>query len=409
MKLTDATVRSLKPTDKRQEIPDDLLPGMYLVVQPTGKKSWQVRYRAGGTHRRMTLGRYPDKPLADARKRAREVMQEAQSGADPAAEVRAAKTEAPTNTVADALDDYEKRKLKHLKSGDLVKRELDRFVRKAWGDRQITSLERRDVQDLIDDISDSGRGPTANRVLAYTKAFLNWCCDRGVLDVNPADKVKKAVKEKARDRRFWDYEIRWFWMACEQEGYPWGPLGQLLLLTGQRLNEIAQLTESEVNGESIELASGRTKNGRPHAVPLSEMAFDIVEALPKVKNPHGYLFTTNARTPVQGFHKAHQRLADRMLEIAEEERGEPVEIPHWTFHDLRRSCATGLAAFARIEVVEKALNHVSGKLGGVAGTYNYREYTIEMRDALEAWAGEIRSYLGNTDNESDLVSKKNVA
>lgn len=409
MKLDAKTVENLKPTDKRQEIPDDLRPGLYLIVEKTGKKSWKVRYRFGGKQPRMTLGPYPDMTLADARKRAREVFQDVQSGIDPAAEVRAAKKEAPKDTVGAVLDDYAKRKLKHLKSGDLVKRELDRFVRKAWGDRQITSLERRDVQDLIDDISDSGRGPTANRVLAYTKAFLNWCCDRGVLDVNPADKVKKAVKEKARDRRFWDYEIRWFWMACEQEGYPWGPLGQLLLLTGQRLNEIAQLTESEINGESIELPSARTKNGRPHAVPLAEMTLDIVEALPRVKNPKGYLFTTNAKTPVQGFHKAHQRLADRMHEIAEEERGEPVVIPHWTFHDLRRSCATGLAAFARIEVVEKALNHVSGKFGGVAGTYNYREYTIEMRDALEAWAGEIRSCLGNTRDESDLVSKENVA
>ncbi|NRP45536.1 Prophage integrase IntS [Aliiroseovarius sp. xm-v-225] len=402
MKFTDASVRNVKPTEDRQEIPDDLLPGMYLIVQPTGRKSWKVRYRAGGKHRRMTLGNYPDMSLAEARRRAREVKQEAQAGRDPAAEVKAAKTQAPQNTLAQALDDYARRKLKHLKSGELVRRELDRFARKAWGERQLSSIDRREIQDLIDGIADSGRGPTANRVLAYLKAFLSWCCDRGLLDVNPADRVKKAVKEKARNRRLDNDEIRWFWMACDEEGYPWGQLGQLLLLTGQRLNEIAQLTKGEINGESIDLPRERTKNARPHTVPLSEMAFDIVEALPVVQSANGYLFTTNGQTPVQGFSKAHRRLAGRMVALATAERGEPVEIPHWTFHDLRRTCASALAFYARIEVMEKILNHVSGKLGGVTGVYNRHEYSEEMRNALEAWSGQVRGVLGNDRQLYDL-------
>lgn len=409
MKLTDATVRSLKPTDKRQEIPDDLLPGMYLVVQPTGKKSWQVRYRAGGKHRRMTLGRYPVMPLVHARKRAREVMQEAQAGADPAAEVKAAKREAPRDTVADALDGYAKRKLSQLKSGDHAKRMLERFVLPAWGDRQISSIEKIDVQDLIEEIWESGRGVTANRCLAYTKAFLNWCCDRGLLEVNPAERVKKAVKEKSRSRKFDDVEICWFWMACEQEGYPWGPLGQLLLLTGQRLNEIARLTESERSNLGIRLSAVRNKNGLPHEVPLSSLALEVMQAMPKVKNPQGYLFTTNARTPVQGFHKARQHLADRMLEIAAKERGEPVEIEHWTFHDLRRTCGSAVAAAAGTEAMEALLNHKSGKHSGVAGIYNRYEYAREITDALERHGDEIRSFLGNKQPEDDLKNMTETA
>lgn len=403
MKFTDASVRNVKPTEDRQEIPDDLLPGMYLIVQPTGRKSWKVRYRAGGKHRRMTLGSYPGMSLAEARRRAREVKQEAQAGRDPAADVKAAKTQTPQNTLAQALDDYARRKLKNLKSGELVRRELDRFARKAWGERQLSSIDRREIQDLIDGIADSGRGPTANRVLAYLKAFLSWCCDRGLLDVNPADRVKKAVKEKARNRRLDNDEIRWFWMACEEEGYPWGQLGQLLLLTGQRLNEIAQLTKGEINGESIDLPRERTKNARPHTVPLSEMAFDIIEALPVVESANGYLFTTNGQTPVQGFNKAHRRLAGRMVALATAERGEPVEIPHWTFHDLRRTCASEMGGvFVSQEVIEKVLNHASGKFGGVAGVYNHHEYTLEMRDALENWASLLKGKLGNRTRQNDL-------
>lgn len=396
MKLTAPTVENLKATDKRQEIPDDLLQGLYLTVQPkTGAKSWQVRYRAAGKHRRMTLGRYPAMTLSAARDRARAVMLDAQAGADPAAEVRQAKTEAPKDTVGAALDHYAKRQLSGKKSGALVQRELDRFARKAWGDWQLSEVTRGHVQDLIDDIADSGRGTTANRVLAYVKTFFAWAVGRDMIESSPAALVKKPAKEKPRDRVLSNDEIRWFWRACDRVGYPWGAMGQLLLLTGQRLSEIAELTEREVNGESLSFPAHRTKNGKPHVVPLSEKAFDLLEAVQRVKNPKGYIFTTNARTAVQGFHKGRQHIAKAMQEEAEKERGEPVEIDHWTFHDLRRTCATGMAWASPTVVIEKALNHVSGSLAGVAGTYNRHAYAAEMREAMEQWAARIDAILGN--------------
>lgn len=391
MKLKDATVKALAATEARQEIPDDLLPGLYLTIQPkTGAKSWQVRYRAAGVQRRMTLGHYPDMTLAAARGRARAVMAEAQMGADPAAEVRKAKKEKPTDTVAAALDDYAKRKLSKLKGGALVARELDRFLRAKLGETRLSEVTRANLQDMIDDIADSGRGTTANRVLSYVKAFLNWCVDRGTLDANPADKVKKPVKETARDRVLTDDEIGLFWRACDSVGYPWGPMGKLLLLTGQRLSEIAELTEAEFGGGSLRFAGTRTKNGRPHEIPLSDLAVDVLDSLPRIKNPQGYLFTTNGRTAVQGFHKGRQHIADAMQKAAGE-----AEIPHWTFHDLRRTCATCMARDAATVVVEKLLNHVSGALAGVAGVYNRHHYAYEMRNAANAWADRIEAILGN--------------
>jgi integrase len=402
MKLTDPTVKNLRATSARQEIPDDLLPGLYLTVQPkTGAKSWQVRYRAAGKHRRMTLGRYPAMSLSAARDRARAVMLDAQSGADPAAEVRAAKQEAPRDTVAAALDDYAKRQLKKKKSGELMKRELDRFVRAELGERQLAKVTRIDLQDLIDDIADTGRGTTANRVLAYTKTFFAWAETRGLIDANPAASLKKAVKETPRDRVLSDAEILWFWRACDRVGFPWGDMAKMLLLTGQRLSEIAELTDREISGESLSFAATRTKNGRAHEVPLSIKAFDILEGIQRIKNPKGYIFTTNGMTPVQGFHKARQAIAKAMQEEAEKERGQPVEIDHWTFHDLRRTCATGMARDSRTVVIEKLLNHVSGTLAGVAGVYNRYEYAMEMRDAMDSWAARIDAILGNK-SESGL-------
>ena len=407
MKLTATTVKSIAPTERRQEIPDDLLPGLYLTIQPTGKKSWQVRYRAGGKHRRMTLGKYPALGLGDARTRARDVMREAQGGADPAADARKAKRESPSDTVGAVLDDYAKRKLSKLKSGANAAQFLDRFARKEWADRPLSDIARRDVQDLIDQIADSGRGTTANRVLAHVKTFMAWAVSRDLIDANPAANVKPPAKEVKRDRHLSDDEIRWFWQACEAEGYPWGVIGKLLLLTGQRLSEIAELVEGELNGESLRLPASRTKNGKPHDLPISITAFDILEAMPRVKNPKRYLFTTNARTPVQGYDKAKKRLTSRMAEIATKDRGEIVEIPHWTFHDLRRTCATGMAKDSPVVVVEKSLNHVSGALAGVAGIYNRHAYAREMRDAVDLWADRIDAILGNRiDPESGEILEK---
>lgn len=409
MKMKAATVEAIAATDKRQEIPDDLCTGLYLVVQPTGKKSWQVRYRHGGVHRRMTLAAFPTLSLADARARARDVMAAASEGRDPAEEVRAAKApkvpkaEDNRNKVTTLIGQFAKRHLKGLKSGDVVKRELDRFVVATWGDRDIHSITKRDVIDLLDGIADSGRVVTANRIRAYLNKFLNWCVERDILPLSPATGVKPVAKETSRDRVLTDDEIRWFWQACDAEGFPWGPLGKVLLLTGQRLNEAAQMTDGEIRGKVWHLSTDRTKNARAHDVPLSDAVQAVLNAVPRVADEKGvvrFIFTTTATTPISGFHKGRQHLADKMGEIAAKERGGPVEIPHWTFHDLRRTAATGMARLGiAVRVTEAVLNHVSGTGGGIVAVYQRHDYADEKRAALDAWARMVTAMVeGESDN-----------
>jgi len=403
MKLKAATVESLQATDRRQEIPDDLCTGLYLVVQPTGKKSWQVRYRHGGVHRRMTLASFPTLSLAAARVRAREVMAAASEGRDPAEEVKAAKAPKPEDDrdkIKTLIGQYDKRHLKGLKSGGVVRRELDRFVVKEWGERDIHSITKRDVIDLLDGIADSGRVVTANRVRAYLNKFLNWAVERDILPLSPATGVKPVAKEVSRDRVLTDDEIRWFWQACETEGFPWGPLGKVLLLTGQRLNEAAQITEGEIRGDLWHLSADRTKNGRAHDVPLSDTVQAVLGAVERIDGKPGFIFTTTGTTPVSGFFKARAHLAEAMERLAAEERGEVVEIPRWTFHDLRRTAATGMARLGiPVRVTEAVLNHVSGTGGGIVAVYQRHDYADEKRQALEAWGRFVLSLVqGQPDN-----------
>jgi len=408
MKLTAATVDKMQPTDRRQEIPDSLCTGLYLTVQPTGKKGWQVRYRHGGVHRRMTLGGYPVLSLADARQRARDTMAAATEGRDPAGEVKAAKAPKPEDSrdkIKTLIGQFDKRHLSGLKSGATVKRELDRHVVSQWGDRDIHSITKRDVIDILDGIADSGRVVTANRVRAYLNKFLNWTVERDILPMNPATGVKPVAKETSRDRVLSDDEIRWFWQACEVEGFPWGPFGKVLLLTGQRLNEAAQIADSEIRGDLWHLSADRTKNGRAHDVPLSGPARDVLAGVERIDGKAGLIFTTTGKTAVSGFFKARAHLADAMTGIASKERGEPVEIPRWTFHDLRRTAATGMARLGiAVRVTEAVLNHVSGTGGGIVAVYQRHDYADEKRAALEAWGRFVLALVeGAADNVVQLA------
>lgn len=402
--LTTKSVENMKADPaKRLEVPDPALSGLYLIVQPSGGKSWALRYRFAGHPKKLTLGKWPIMGLAGARAAAAEAIEAVENGRDPSAHkkaTKAAKTEAQLSErdkVKTLIDQFGKRHLASLKSGDQARQFLDRFVIPAWGHRDIHDITRRDVIDLLDGIADSGRLITANRVLGHTRKFFNWCVERDVIENAPTNGVKPVAKEVSRDRVLSDDEIRWLWQACEKLGQPWGPLGQMLLLTGQRLNEVAQITDAEIRGDSWHLAAGRTKNGRAHDVPLSSAAQAVLERTERVKGDAGYIFTTTARTPVSGFHKGRIHIAAHMEAIAAEERGEAVSIPKWGFHDLRRTAATGMARLGiAVRVTEAVLNHVSGTGGGIVAVYQRHDYADEKRQALEAWGRYVMQLVEGT-------------
>jgi integrase len=405
--LTPKGIEALEANpDKRLEIPDPGLSGLYLVVQPTGAKSWAVRYRFAGKPAKLTLGRWPVMTLAAARKAAGDAIEAVEHGNNPAAEKKATKAAtleahlSERDRIKTLVGQFDKRHLSGLKSGAQARQFLDRFVVKAWGDRDVQTITRRDVIELLEKIVDSGRGTTANRVKAHLSAFLNWCVARDIIAVSPATGVKPPVKEASRERVLTDDEVRLFWRACDKLGEPWGPLGKMLLLTGQRLNEVAQMTDAEVQGAVWHLSSDRTKNARAHDVPLSGAALAVLGDKVRVKGDAGYIFTTTGAAPVQGFFKAREHIAKAMEELASEGRPEAVAVPYWTFHDLRRTAATGMARLGiQVRVTEAVLNHVSGTAGGIVAVYQRHDFADEKRVALEAWGRFVTDLVeGKSDN-----------
>ena len=402
--LTAKAVEALKADpEKRIEVPDPALSGLYLVVQPSGSKSWALRYRFGGKPAKLTLGRWPVMGVADARAAATEALDTLDHGRNPAGEKKAreeAAAQTNRDTVAAVIELFLRRHASHNRRGEDVAAMFKREIMKKWGEREIQSIGKRDVIEVLDAIVDRGSPVTANRLRAHLNTLFNWAKGRDIVQANPLDGIKPPAPEKPRDRVLTDDEIRLFWNACDGLAYPFGPLYRILLLTGQRLREVAEMTWREVDGNTWTLPADRSKNGDEHVIPLSPEVLAILGGLPRIGR---YAFTTTGETPVSGFTRAKARLDKLMGEAVNKdlpEGAEPVAIPPFTIHDLRRTAATGMAGLRfPPHVVEAVLNHRSGTRRGVAGVYNRFDYAEEKRAALDAWARRVAALIeGEAEN-----------
>ena len=376
--LTELAIRKAKPADKRYDLFDASVRGLGLRVATSGTKSWFMMRRFNGRMLRTTFGRYPEVPLALARLKAPDVLADMADG-QTAGQRR-------TDLFRVVLDEWLKKDQTKNKSIHQVRVAMYKHALPAFGPMPVASITKRDVNRLIDKIVDSGSPVAANRVLAFTKRFFSWCKERDILELSPAEAIRPPSKEKTRDRVLTLEEIKGFWAACGQMGYPWGPIFQLLLLTGARLREVSQASWDEVSiaDGTLSLPSSRTKNARPHQIQLSDQALSIIQALPKVGG-HDLLFTTNGKTPVSGFSKVKKRL-DIMSDVT-----------NWRFHDLRRSFATHSTEKLSISpvIADKILNHATGQVRGVAAIYQHGEYLEDRRAALQKWGNFIQELVSD--------------
>lgn len=363
-RLTVKDVEAKRASSERREIADDYMRGLYLVVQPTGTKSWAVRYRLGGKSAKHTIGPYPAFGLQQARDAAAKVLRAVAEGRDP--------RQKQAGTVAQAVEQFLARHGKHYRPKPLYEasRRLQLYVVDSWGARKLDSITRADVRAMLAGIE----APiAANRLHSIVRKFFNWAVENDLIASSPVAGLKKPNPETSRDRVLTDDELKAVWRAADKEGYPFGTILQLLILTGQRRGEVACMMWSELDlkSELWTLPRDRVKNKRQHEVPLSHQAVAIINQAPRIGDC--YVFTLSGRIPYGGF-KAKL----------------PVEIAPWTVHDLRRTAASGMARLGiSLVVIEKILNHVSGSLAGIVGVYQRHEFAEEKRAALQKWADHV--------------------
>ena len=251
--LTVRRIETVKPATSRREVADGLLSGLYLIVQPTGAKSWAVRYRFAGMPRKHTIGSYPAIDLASARELARKALVSVADGRDPAREKRTAKqgtSQADSYLVEKLIGHFLERHAKantRASTWHETKRLFKKDVIPAWRGRPVDEITRSDVIGLLDGVVDRGAPILANRVLAATRRFFRWCIERGILTTSPCVGVTAPSAERSRDRVLSDAEVRILWKASTKIGWPFGPFVQLLALTGQRRDEVAGMRWSELD------------------------------------------------------------------------------------------------------------------------------------------------------------------
>jgi integrase len=383
--LTTKAIENVKPAAERREIADAGCRGLYLVVQPSGAKSWCVRFRYEGRSRKLTLDGFPS--LAAARKQATAALAELANGIDPATKEKQAAESAAKAEAAKGRDTFEALAKQFLELYAAKKTREATYVHyermltiagEAWHGKTVHEIKRRDVVDLLDKIA-VDRPVLANRTQAVLSKFFRWLAARDVVESSPCVGVERVSKETPRNRVLSDQELRQLWRAADEIGGRIGPFIQTLMLTGQRRSEVAGIRLSEIEGDLWVLPAKRVKNNREHVVPLSRQVMEIVQAQPPIGKD--FVFTDSKRNRIGSFARYKTQIDDIMKPASP-----------WVFHDIRRTVASNLAKLGTtVPVVEKVLNHAGGTFGGIVSTYNKYEYLPEERVALQRWADHLEA------------------
>jgi integrase len=251
----------------------------------------------------------------------------------------------------------------------------------------LANIDRRAIAARLSEIAATSGPAAADRARGELLALFGWAMKEGLVDSNPALATNTHRTTKARTRVLSGAELAEVWRSAGEDAY--GTIVKLLILTGQRRDEVGALPRKEIDfvARLIRLPAERCKNHRPHDVPLSDPAVRLLQAMPRRIGPMDFVFGTTANG--FGGWSAAKAVLDQRLAVARQEAGaEPMA--RWTLHDLRRSVATGMAELGVTpHVVEAVLNHVSGHKAGIAGVYNRASYDKEKRAALAMWADHV--------------------
>jgi integrase len=369
--LTAKALEALKPQAKRYEVHDLHCPGLSVRISAHGLKTFSVKFRYGIRQKRLKLGVYPRITLATAREKAIDVLRQVDEGIDPTKRRRSS----DMKVEAICREFIRLHAQPRNKSWREAERVLERELIATFGQRDIRDIKRWDVLEIMDAAIARGSTYQANRIHSNIRKLFNWAIERGIVEISPILGMKSPTKEESRDRVLDDDEIARLLRACRNDVYPFRQFVPVLLATAQRRGELAEMSWNEIDFEQKiwVIPAERSKNGKPHVVPLSAYALKVISAVPRFTDCD-YVFTTTHRSPVSGFSKMLRRLS------------EGSETSNWRLHDLRRTAASGMArAGVAPHVVEKVLNHISGTISGVAAVYNRYGYDSEKRAALEQW------------------------
>ena len=379
--LTAKAVIGAKAKSKRLEIPDGIVSGLYLVVQPSGRKSFALRSRIRGKPAKIALGNVTKSfGLAAARKAARSMLETIHAGDDPRHKRPVLATVTLPDTVGELADRYVEQYLKkQVRRWQAAKGEIECHIRPRVGHLRLDEIERAHVREMLAAI-EPDFPVAANRALQRLRALFNWAAENDLAPSNPTIGIRRPTKERPKDRVLSDGELAVVWNACDVLSHPAKEYFRFMILCGQRRDDVRLMHWREIDldrGDWV-IPSARYKSGQAHLVPLTGDMIALLREFPS-KDDGGYVFSvTGGETPYTNLQKP-KRAIDKTCDI-----------DSWTVHDLRRTLRTGLSRLGiRPDISERVIGHT---VGGILGqTYDHYEYRTEKLAALGAWCEFVNS------------------
>jgi integrase len=393
---------------------DTEIAGFALKIMPNGSKTYILQCRLGrgrlAPQRTFKIGSHGTWTPQKAREEAKRFKQLAEAGIDPQSEQKERTRERVTLEFSSYADRFIDQYLTEHWAGslDMATRMLRKHVVPVWKGRSLKEIKRSDVASLMEALR--GKAGVRRNSFAVLRKMFRWAVNNGDLEASPIADMDAPAAPPSRDRVLSNSELANVWKAAEDLGHPYSHVVRLLILTGQRRNEVAGMKWDELSREAALwiVPGARAKNSVTTEMPLSPPAVAIldrvyrtvkglnddteIKAWPKT----GLVFTTTGKTPVSGHSRAKGRLDRLILKALRKEAKElgsdpeEVRLEDWRFHDLRRTLATGLQRFGvSREVTEAVLNHVSGSISGIARVYQRHDYKAEKRAALDHWARHV--------------------
>ena len=426
--ITKRTVDAAKPAEVEYVVWDDggkeTVKGFGLKVTPAGAKVYIYRYRISRPGaadqtppRKYTIGKHGNLTPDQARTRAKALAAMVEQGIDPRQtelDAMRAKDEAKRQAEVKAklegelvfekvaerwLEEYE---LNHRPASvGQAKVSINKYLLPKLSGKAMPHIGKADLQAAIDAIPAS-RKASRQQVFAYASILFRWAMERGEIADNPVTNMAKPKGPKARDRVLADDELALIWKATDKLRAPLGAFYRVLMLTGQRREEVAGMAWSELNRTTAVwiIPANRAKNGVAQIVPLAPAVIHELDQLalatqvraraeelngkrwPKV----GPVMSFTGKVSLSSFSQAKAQLDAEITKVCKASG----TVEPWRVHDLRRTMATGFQRLGiRFEVTEATLNHVSGAKGGVAGIYQRHDWREEKQAALHAWARHL--------------------
>ena len=426
--ITKRTVDASQPGDVEYIVWDDggkeTVKGFGLKVTPAGSKVYLYQYRlarpgmAEKTNpKKYTIGKHGNLTPDQARARAKELAAMVDRGVDPRqAELdavaaldeaqRLADEQAKLDgellfekVAADWLADYEE----HHRPSTVgqAKVSVNKYLAPKLSGKPMPSIKKADIQAVIDAIPVKQKA-TRQQVYAYASILWRWALQKDKVHDNPVPNMAKPPVPEKRNRVLTEDELAIVWKAALTLREPFGSFYRLLILTGQRREEVGGMDWAELNRANASwiIPEDRAKNGHAHYVPLAPAVIaelDSIAGLAHQKKKvdqkeagawpiYGPVISMSGKHTLSCFSQAKLELDEAIVKLSAGFQ----TISAWRVHDLRRTFATGLQKLGvRLEVTEAILNHISGSKAGVAGVYQLYDWADEKAEALATWAATV--------------------